>query len=223
MSSLVTLGSGAAIPNRVHRSVMRWINTPSEVLAPCKRTLSPAFNRLGCRGTTAVTGMPESRMSSDSPPGNFTLMLLLPPMMAVPDTVALVIVWFCASFIRRCPSPNPRKASGKIRNSVECSFPSVLRTAAEAMKSLGLMSASEAGMFRITSKLGPSRNVFSAPLSSLVSETDDASTDFTVPLKTKGFELCASAGVARCQRHARRVREVRMQLLSCSLRRCGGA
>src|SRR4051794_12906019 len=59
-------------------TVIRLTLAPSALRTPCTRTFTPSFTRLLSAVSMRVTGTPGSTMSSDSPPENLTLMLLLP-------------------------------------------------------------------------------------------------------------------------------------------------
>src|SRR5215471_2134880 len=85
-------------------TVTRLTVAPSALRTPCTRTLAPALTMLLSASVNFVTGTFGSRMRSDSPAGyvvpappiwlapNFTFMTLLPFTIAVPVTVAFVIV-----------------------------------------------------------------------------------------------------------------------------------
>ena len=76
--------------------------------------------------------------SSDVPSLYLTLRVRPSGAATTSETAALVIIVLGLS-IGRWPSPSPRRASGRMRSSVECSFPSACLTAAEAMKSPALI------------------------------------------------------------------------------------
>ena len=68
---------------------MRLMLAPSAVRTPRTRTFIPLLTRAMSAVSMRVTGTPGSRIRSDSPPLNLTLMLLLPFTTTAPVTVAL--------------------------------------------------------------------------------------------------------------------------------------
>src|SRR5205823_14676087 len=115
---------------------------PSAALVALTVTLVPGFSTLASETTSAVIGTLGPTTSSDVPSLYLTLRTrpCAGATTTTSETAALVII-VLGAFIGRWPSPNPRRASGKMRSSVECNFPSAPLTAAEATKSPALIAS----------------------------------------------------------------------------------